>query len=66
MEVLLFAELAANLSSNDDADVSMAVAWLRDLRADLGDNHFIQLDKIQRYMLIKLVSRSNLYDESEK
>ena len=57
MEVLIFQEIVSLMSSVDDDDVNNCVKWLRDM---------IDLDKLQRYMLLKLVFRSQEFTLKEK
>ena len=61
------------MSAEDEAEMRDAVRWFRDMEVVLLDGEdedmlpkVIKLDKLQRYMLLKLISRSSLYDLGEK
>ena len=55
------------MSADDQLDADCAVRWLRDMKITLlEDGQTIDLDKLQRYMLLKLVFRSNLFELKEK
>jgi hypothetical protein len=64
MEVLLFAEVVANLVPTDEEDVKWAIRCLRNMTVDIGKD--ITLDKLQRYSLLKFVWRSPYYTLEEK
>jgi hypothetical protein len=70
MEVLLLQEVVAMMSAEDEAEMRDAVRWFRDMEVVLIDEDrppkVIKLDKFQRYMLLKLIWRSSLYDIGEK
>jgi hypothetical protein len=70
MEVLLLQEVVAMMSAEDEAEMRDAVRWFRDMEVVLIDEDrppkVIKLDKLQRYMLLKLIWRSSLYDIGEK
>jgi hypothetical protein len=73
MEVLLLQEVVAMMSAEDEAEMRDAVRWFRDMEVVLLDGEdedmlpkVIKLDKLQRYMLLKLIWRSSLYDLGEK
>ena len=65
MEVLLLQEIVQTLmSAEDEAQVFDAVKWLRDLKIELRNEQggkVIELDKLQRYMLLKLVWKSKFF-----
>ena len=47
------------MSADDETQVFDAVTWLRNLKIELKNNEggkFIELDKLQRYMLLKLLN----------
>ena len=59
------------MSAEDEAEMRDAARWIKDMRIELdADKAYrpkvIELDKLQRYMLIKLLWRSSLYDMAEK
>jgi hypothetical protein len=63
------------ISAEDREEVNMALRWLRDMHIELdegeyrgiiGSRNVIHLDKLQRYMLIKLMWKSSLFDSNEK
>ena len=64
------------MSAEDEAEMRDAVRWFRDMEVvlcypiDEEDEDrppkVIKLDKLQRYMLLKLIWRSSLYDIGEK
>ena len=55
------------MSADDEAQVFDAVSWLRNLKIELnGGDKVIELDKLQRYMLLKLVWKSNFFTIQEK
>jgi hypothetical protein len=58
------------MSAEDEAEMRDAVRWFRDMEVVLIDEDrppkVIKLDKLQRYMLLKLIWRSSLYDIGEK
>ena len=69
MEVLLLQEVVAMMSAEDEAEMRDAVRWFRDMEVVLlnGEDEdmpqkVIKLDKLQRYMLLKLIWRSSLYN----
>lgn len=52
------------MSAEDEAQVFDAVKWLRDLKIELRNGEggkIIELDKLQRYMLLKLVWKSKFF-----
>jgi hypothetical protein len=57
------------MSADDETQVFDAVTWLRNLKIDLKNNEggkVIELDKLQRYMLLKLVWKSKFFTIQEK
>ena len=68
MEVLLLQEIVQTLmSADDEAQVFDAVSWLRNLKIELnGGDKVIELDKLHRYMLLKLVWKSKFFTIQEK
>ena len=68
MEVLLLQEIVQTLmSADDESQVFDAVTWLRNLKIELnGGDKVIELDKLQRYMLLKLVWKSQFFSIQEK
>jgi hypothetical protein len=55
------------MSADDEAQVFDAVMWLRNLKIELnGGEKVIELDKLQRYMLLKLVWKSKFFTIQEK
>lgn len=64
------------MSAEDESEMWDAVRWFRDMEVvlfyhiDEEDEDMppkvIKLDKLQRYMLLKLIWRSSLYDIGEK
>ena len=73
MEVLLLQEVVAMMSAEDESEMRDAVRWFRDMEVVLdGEDEddmppkVIKLDKLQRYMLLKLIWKSSLFDLSEK
>ncbi len=65
MQVLLFQEMVSMLDPEDESDLLLAVKWLRDMKASVGEHTEIPLDKIQRYMLLKVIARSSFFDKFE-
>ena len=66
MQVLLFSEVVSMMNANDEKDAKTASKWLRDMKADIGDGEIIELDKLQRYSLIKLLFKSPYFTNEEK
>lgn len=57
------------MSADDETQVFDAVTWLRNLKIELKNNEggkVIELDKLQRYMLLKLVWKSKFFTIQEK
>lgn len=54
------------MSAEDEEDMKAAGKWLRDIAIDLGDGVRIEIDKLQRYLLLKLIFRSSQYELKEK
>lgn len=65
MEVLLIQELVSMMSADDNEDVNSALKWIRDLAIDLGEGHLFKIDKLQRYMLLKLLFKSKTLDPAD-
>ena len=69
MEALLLQEIVQTfMSAQDEAQVCDAIKWLRNMKIDLpqGGGRQIELDKLQRYMLLKLIWKSQYLSVNEK
>jgi|LauGreDrversion4_2_1035121.scaffolds.fasta_scaffold446199_1 hypothetical protein len=64
MQVLLLQEIVGMMSAEDEAEIKQAIDWIIKLKIEINNEGeetqktVIELDKLQRYMLLKLVWRS--------